>query len=149
MYREFKRLLWELFRREKLQAKLDNIRSLIVEVNRWQDMVLRHTENLRNSMVDSTGAPTDIAINLDSLTLKQLSNELDIYMEGYLTYMSAMQAQSNSLSDRVIDKDRELSASLRKIRDARVQVFIVAVDARRLLVKVSKARMDDLEARRT
>lgn len=148
MYKELKKLIWELFRREKLQAKLENIRYLIVEVTRWQDMVLRHSENLRNSMVDFTGSPTDLAINLDSLTLQQLSSELDVYVSGYRSHMATMDAQLNSLSNRVLRRELELSSSLRQIRDKRVQVFVVAADAYKLLVKVTKARMDALEARR-
>lgn len=148
MYKDLKKLIRELFHREKLQAKLENIRYLIVEVTRWQDMVLRHSENLRNSMMDFTGSPTDFAIKLDSLTLQQLSSELDIYVSGYRSHMAATDTQLNSLSNRVLRRELELSSSLRQIRDKRVQVFVVAADAYKLLVKVTKARMGALEARR-
>ena len=145
MYKELKKLIWELFHKKKVLIKLSELSSTLCHLKRCEDSLLRHTKYMRKALIDNTGTPTELAVNLDVETLSRLLGELSSSVDKYLDLLATMDKQFDSLSFRVWSGNEDMLRDIRDLNSKRVSTLRAAANTYKFLAKVTKAREASLK----
>lgn len=145
MYKELKQLIWELFHKKEALIKLSELSSTLYYLKRCEDSLLRHIKYMRKSLIDNTGTPTELAVNLDADTLSRLLSELSTPVDKYLDLLATMDQQFDSLSFRVWRGNEDMLRDIRDLNSKRVSTLRAVTNTYKFLAKVTKAREESLK----
>lgn len=144
MYKKLKQLIWEIFHKKEVLTKLGELNSTVYYLKRCEDSLLRHNKYMRKSLIDNTGTPTELAVNMDADTLSRLLSELSTSVDKYLDLLATMDQQFDSLSFRVWRGNEAMLRDIRDLNSNRVSTLRAATNTYKLLAKVTKVREESL-----